>query len=287
MYTMDDVRSTYKKRDAWWTVFLVDPIASRIMLPIANHTNITPNQITVIAFILGILSAVCFFQGTPAFLIAGALLFHLSFTFDCIDGKLARLKGNGTMFGMWLDYMLDRARVALCSLALMTGLFLKTNEPLYIYLAFLIVFLDMTRYMNALHIFKIRSKMRKEVRKTLKQIYGETQQEQFEEQEETVGETNSRDVDLNQYFKSKFGFYLRVRDWLEKYRVRPHLFSGIEYQMFIFIIGPLVGLIEEMIIISSVLLLIFELAILYKLWLSTLDFKKEMEKLKDSLQNVT
>lgn len=287
MYTMDDVRSTYKKRDAWWTVFLVDPIASRIMLPIANHTNITPNQITVIAFILGILSAVCFFQGTPAFLIAGALLFHLSFTFDCIDGKLARLKGNGTMFGMWLDYMLDRARVALCSLALMTGLFLKTNEPLYIYLAFLIVFLDMTRYMNALHIFKIRSKMRKEVRKTLKQIYGETQQEQFEEQEETVGETNSRDVDLNQYFKSKFGFYLRVRDWLEKYRVRPHLFSGIEYQMFIFIIGPLVGLIEEMVIISSVLLLIFELAILYKLWLSTLDFKKEMEKLKDSLQNVT
>jgi phosphatidylglycerophosphate synthase len=287
MYTMDDVRSTYKKRDAWWTVFLVDPIASRIMLPIANHTNITPNQITVIAFLLGILSAVCFFQGTPAFLIAGALLFHLSFTFDCIDGKLARLKGNGTMFGMWLDYMLDRARVALCSLALMTGQFLKTNEPLFIYLAFLIVFLDMTRYMNALHIFKIRSKMKKEVRKTLRQIYGETQQEQSEEQEESVGERNSRVVDLNQYFKSKFGFYLRVRDWLEKYRVRPHLFSGIEYQMFIFIIGPLVGLIEEMVIISSVLLLIFELAILYKLWLSTLDFKKEMEKLKHSLQNVT
>ncbi|PRX40343.1 CDP-alcohol phosphatidyltransferase-like enzyme [Planifilum fimeticola] len=287
MYTMDDVRSTYKKRDAWWTVFLVDPIASRIMLPIANHTNITPNQITVIAFLLGILSAVCFFQGTPVFLIAGALLFHLSFTFDCIDGKLARLKGNGTMFGMWLDYMLDRARVALCSLALMTGQFLKTNEPLFIYLAFLIVFLDMTRYMNALHIFKIRSKMKKEVRKTLRQIYGETQQEQSEEQEESVGERNSRVVDLNQYFKSKFGFYLRVRDWLEKYRVRPHLFSGIEYQMFIFIIGPLVGLIEEMVIISSVLLLIFELAILYKLWLSTLDFKKEMEKLKHSLQNVT
>jgi phosphatidylglycerophosphate synthase len=282
MYTMDDVRSTYKKRDSWWTIFLVDPIASRMMLPIANHTNITPNQITVIAFILGLLSAVCFFQGTPAFLIAGALLFHLSFTFDCIDGKLARLKGNGTMFGMWLDYMLDRARVALCSLTLMTGQFLKTNEPLYIYLAFLIVFLDMTRYMNALHIFKIRSKMRKEVKKTLKQIYGATQQEQ----EQSAEEKPKRVVDLNQNFKSRFGLYLRVRSWLEKHRVRPHLFSGIEYQMFIFIIGPLVGLIVEMVIISSVLLLIFELAILYKLWLSTQDFKKEMEKLKHRLENI-
>jgi hypothetical protein len=228
------------------------------------------------------LSAVCFFQGTPAFLIAGALLFHLSFTFDCIDGKLARLKGNGTMFGMWLDYMLDRARVALCSLTLMTGQFLKTNEPLYIYLAFLIVFLDMTRYMNALHIFKIRSKMRKEVKKTLKQIYGATQQEQ----EQSAEEKPKRVVDLNQNFKSRFGLYLRVRSWLEKHRVRPHLFSGIEYQMFIFIIGPLVGLIVEMVIISSVLLLIFELAILYKLWLSTQDFKKEMEKLKHRLENI-
>jgi phosphatidylglycerophosphate synthase len=287
MYTLDDVRSTYKKRDAWWTVFLVDPIASRMMLIIANHTNLTPNHITVIAFILGILSAVCFFQGTPAFLIAGALLFHLSFTFDCIDGKLSRLKGNGTMFGMWLDYMLDRARVALCSLALMTGQFLKTSEPLYIYLAFLIVLLDMTRYMNALHIFKIRSKMNKEVRKTIRQIYGATQQEHSEEREEPVGERNSRVVDLNQHFKSRFGFYLRVRDWLEKYRIRPHLFSGIEYQMFIFIIGPLVGLIVEMVVVSSVLLLLFELAILYKLWLSTLDFKKVMEKLKHNLPNVS
>ena len=178
--------------------------------------------------------------------------------------------------------MLDRARVALCSLTLMTGQFLKTNEPLYIYLAFLIVFLDMTRYMNALHIFKIRSKMRKEVKKTLKQIYGATQQEQ----EQSAEEKPKRVVDLNQNFKSRFGLYLRVRSWLEKHRVRPHLFSGIEYQMFIFIIGPLVGLIVEMVIISSVLLLIFELAILYKLWLSTQDFKKEMEKLKHRLENI-
>jgi len=42
-----------------------------------------------------------------------------------------------------------------------------------------------------------------------------------------------------------------------------------------------------MVIISSVLLLIFELAILYKLWLSTQDFKKVMEKLKHNLPNVS
>ena len=287
MYTMDDVRSTYKKRDAWWTVFLVDPIASRMML-----INCQPHQYHAESYYgdcvhTGDFVGCLLFSGNPRLFDRRGPAVSPQLHFRLHRREAFRLKGNGTMFGMWLDYMLDRARVALCSLALMTGQFLKTGEPLYIYLAFLIVLLDMTRYMNALHIFKIRSKMSKEVRKTIRQIYGATQQEQSEEQEEPVGERNSRVVDLNQHFKSRFGFYLRVRDWLEKYRIRPHLFSGIEYQMFIFIIGPLVGLIVEMVIVSSVLLLLFELAILYKLWLSTLDFKKVMEKLKHNLPNVS
>jgi phosphatidylglycerophosphate synthase len=284
MFTLEDVRTTYKQRDSWWTVFLVDPIASRMMLPLVNHTNITPNQITVIAFVFGLLAAVCFFQGTPAFLIAGAVFFHLSFTFDCIDGKIARLKGNGTMFGMWLDYMLDRLRVALCSLTLMTGQFIMTKDPVYIYLAFIVVFLDMIRYMDALHVYKIRSKMRKEIKKTMRKIYEEESQQQPSQQQPAKQE--KKVIDLNRNFKSKFGLYLRVRNWLERYRVRPHLFSGIEYQMFIFIIGPIIGAIKEVVIISSVLLLVFELAILYKLWLSTRDFQNEIEKLKYRTQNI-
>ena len=53
-FTLDDVRTlTYKARDAWWTVFLVDPLAGRLVVGLANRTSITPNQITWSAFLLG------------------------------------------------------------------------------------------------------------------------------------------------------------------------------------------------------------------------------------------
>ena len=29
-FTLDDVKQTYKRKDAWWTVLLVDPVASRL-----------------------------------------------------------------------------------------------------------------------------------------------------------------------------------------------------------------------------------------------------------------
>ncbi|NED79942.1 CDP-alcohol phosphatidyltransferase family protein, partial [Streptomyces sp. SID11233] len=42
-----------KKRDAWWTVLLVDPLATPLVRLTARYTRITPNQITWAALILG------------------------------------------------------------------------------------------------------------------------------------------------------------------------------------------------------------------------------------------
>ncbi len=95
-FTLAEVRErTYKRRDAWWTVFLVDPLASRLVVWTANRTGITPNQITFGAGVLGAGAAVCFALASWPWLVAGAVLFHLSFVLDCMDGKIARLKGNG------------------------------------------------------------------------------------------------------------------------------------------------------------------------------------------------
>src|SRR5690606_27356459 len=96
-FTLQEIRErTYKVRDAWWTVWLVDPIASRLVWLVSPVRWLTPNVLTFIAFLLGVGSAACFAQGDRAWLVAGALLFHLSFVFDCMDGKIARLKGNGS-----------------------------------------------------------------------------------------------------------------------------------------------------------------------------------------------
>ncbi|MGW0537187.1 CDP-alcohol phosphatidyltransferase family protein, partial [Streptomyces sp. NPDC003032] len=53
-------RITQKKRDAWWTVLLVDPVATPLVRFTAMRTRITPNQITWGAFLLGLGSAACF-----------------------------------------------------------------------------------------------------------------------------------------------------------------------------------------------------------------------------------
>ncbi|MFC4077474.1 CDP-alcohol phosphatidyltransferase family protein [Salinithrix halophila] len=294
-YTLEEVKErTYKKRDAWWTVVLVDPVASRLVVPVANHTRITPNQISVLAFLVGIFSAYFFYLGDPTSLVTGAVLYHISFILDCMDGKVARLKGNGSVFGMWLDYMLDRVRVVITSFAMMAGQYVQTGEAIYFVLAFLIVFLDMLRYMDALQLYKLRREMRKKIRQAKRDARrtvdvegiegfeegdGKDLQNTYEGVEEGASPVK-RKVDLNNAFKKRFGWYLKLRDWLETRRIRPHLFSGIEYQMFIFILGPLSGMIKETVVASSVLLFIFELAIIYKMWLSTQDLNRELEELR-------
>lgn len=376
-FTLADVKEkSYKKRDAWWTVFLVDPLAARLVLPVANYTRITPNQLSLFAFIIGLFSAYYFYLGHYSALVAGAVLFHFSFVLDCMDGKVARLKGTGTLFGMWLDYTLDRVRVIICATALGVGQFHMTGDFSYVYYAIVIIALDAIRYIDALNMYKIRREMRKRINqkrkvvlKRLKRTHHEPiAQEQKKELERYFGplkpplvdvanqeyrnepvqsvplyrhsEDTDQDhplqpnaapqdntqagvrqtkdeashekvataeavtanasahatedtstqpqperkrkkgtVDLQQTFKSRFGWYMKVRHALEKVRVRPHLFSGVEFQMFIFIIAPICGIIKETVIASAILLLAFELSIIYKMFLSTRDLNRTLQKI--------
>src|SRR3954465_13443375 len=148
-----DVRSpTYKRRDAWWTVWLVDPLASRLVWLVSPFRWITPNLLPAAAFVIGLGSAAAFWQarhGGYGWLLLGALLFHLSFVLDCMDGKIARLNGTGSVFGAWLDYVFDRLRVLGCAVGLFGGQYQQTHNFAYVWLAGLVIFMDMFRYLNA------------------------------------------------------------------------------------------------------------------------------------------
>lgn len=298
---------TCKKRDAWWTVLLVDPVATRMLIVMARFGFITPNRVTWAALFVGLGSAGFFLKGDPVSLAIGAALYHLSFIFDCIDGKLARLKGNGTVFGGWLDYVFDRIRVLFCALALMGGQYLDNGDERYLLAALMVVFLDMLRYVDALQIYKMRMSMRTKIEKVTKEkrdaeraaaaeaagrvtAEPEEQQIQFmedllrenpEAEAETLKEqaTAAHVVDLHAQFRHRFPWYQRVRHAMLRSRIRPHLISGIEFQMFIFIVAPLIGQILMTTLVSAALLGAFELIIMYKFWLSTRDFTKVMAEL--------
>ena len=77
------------------------------LTPILLKTPITPNQITTISLLLGLICAVCFTQGNWIAGVIGGLLLVASYTFDNCDGEIARLKNMSSEFGAKLDDMSD------------------------------------------------------------------------------------------------------------------------------------------------------------------------------------
>ncbi|MEV6597505.1 CDP-alcohol phosphatidyltransferase family protein [Actinoplanes sp. NPDC051346] len=288
-FPLSEIRTrTYKDRDAWWTVWLVDPLASRLVWLVAPVRWITPNLLTMGAFLLGIVCAACFLVGDYPWLVAGAVVFHLSFVLDCMDGKIARLKGTGSVFGSWLDYVFDRLRVVVCAVALMAGQYAQTNNIYYLVMAGVVIFLDGFRYLNALQMGKVKSLMRRRLEAAQGEGAAEPMFVEEADVEHPVGAvttaTTATDgtgaerpvVDVYGDFRTKFSAFVRLRNMLVRQRIRAHLFSGIEFQMFVFIIGPLTGQIIPVTIASAVLLTAFELLLIYKLWTATRSYTRQM-----------
>jgi hypothetical protein len=87
-----------------------DPVNLWVHRPLAYafvalvyRTTITPNQITVLAIVVGFLAAACFFVGTPFAMVLGGGLLWTSAILDGADGILARAKRMFTDFGRALD----------------------------------------------------------------------------------------------------------------------------------------------------------------------------------------
>jgi len=105
-YTLGQVENQLVLK-SWWASFAVLPLANRMVIWVANHTELTPNQITLVSCLFRIASAVFFFVGEPLSLVSGATCFHLAYLIDCVDGPIARLKGKSSVFGRYFDHLSD------------------------------------------------------------------------------------------------------------------------------------------------------------------------------------
>ncbi|MEU0567737.1 CDP-alcohol phosphatidyltransferase family protein [Nonomuraea sp. NPDC005983] len=254
-YSLQDVYATRKRRDSWWTVYFVDPVACRAALLVANRTRITPNALTVFSLVLGMVSAVCFAMNR---LPAGAAMFYLSFMIDCVDGKIARLKGTGTPFGLWLDYVGDRVRVVCCAAGLAYGQFAITGDLAYILLGAAVAVLDLFRYVNAPQMKRVREVIREA---QLEARIGTG----LDAVPPPVAE---RTVPAAPKPRS---FFRRLNRLMARHRVRSHVISGIEFHAAVFVIAPLVGVAALIPVsaVASVLLLVNEIVLVHRLWVFT------------------
>jgi phosphatidylglycerophosphate synthase len=108
-----------KPVDGFFTTFFVSPLSVHVARA-AMRAGLRPNWVTCFAFALGVGAAAAFSTGQREWLIAGAVLTYFGFFFDCVDGQLARLSGQTSARGAYLDGILDRAKeyVILAGLAL-------------------------------------------------------------------------------------------------------------------------------------------------------------------------
>jgi uncharacterized protein DUF5941/CDP-alcohol phosphatidyltransferase-like enzyme len=109
-----------KSADGFFTTFFVSPY-SKYIARWAARRGITPNQVTTFSMGIGVLAATAFAVGHRWGLIAGALLLQAAFTFDCVDGQLARYTRCFSRFGAWLDSVFDRLKEYLVYAGLAIG----------------------------------------------------------------------------------------------------------------------------------------------------------------------
>lgn len=80
----------------------------RFLSKVLIHTPVTPNQISIVATLLGLAAAVLFAAGTRTSAIWGAILLQISAIVDCVDGDVARVVFKESPLGKWLDIVGDQ-----------------------------------------------------------------------------------------------------------------------------------------------------------------------------------
>jgi len=104
--------------------FVARHIYTRISVPTSKllaELPVTPNQITIGHFLLGISGCVLMAFGSVSLLALGAVLLQLSAAFDLCDGEIARSKLLESDFGQYLDSVCDHVTHVVTVLAFTIG----------------------------------------------------------------------------------------------------------------------------------------------------------------------
>ena len=94
------------KSDELINTYLLRPIAGIIVWAL-YYTPITPNQVTLVSIVSGIVAALFYLKGTASAFIAAGLLISLKDILDSADGQLARAKQQQSRTGRFLDSIGD------------------------------------------------------------------------------------------------------------------------------------------------------------------------------------
>ncbi len=114
------LRLANRSQDGFFSVFFLRKF-SKPLTWLSVKLGITPNQITLISFAIGLYSAYLFSKGDFWSIFLAAFLLQVSIIVDCVDGELARYTRKFSDLGAWLDAVTDRVKEYLVFFGLAYG----------------------------------------------------------------------------------------------------------------------------------------------------------------------
>jgi phosphatidylglycerophosphate synthase len=127
---------TKNKNDEWWSSFVTSPIAIAMNMIVVDWPFLTPNRITVLSFVAGLVAAVFILSGEQNYFFAAAFLINLSHVFDCMDGQMAKYRGTSSRFGNYFDKVTDQVKIFVWFSAASVACFNQTQSVTPVLLGF-------------------------------------------------------------------------------------------------------------------------------------------------------
>ncbi len=134
-----------QNHDSLITRLLSRSVSQKMTRSLLN-TSVTPNQITLFSFIMGLGSAICFAGGTYPLNVFGGFSLIFSTWLDGTDGEIARLKFMESEFGGKLDIICDNIVHFFVFGAIGWGVAETTGDETYLYLGGLAAFASLASF---------------------------------------------------------------------------------------------------------------------------------------------
>ncbi len=112
-------------------------VYSNLAIPITKlllPTGITPNQVTIIGLVGGISGCASMSLGNYWSTIVGIVLFQIAYTLDYVDGTLARIRGESSLTGYYMDKITGDLLSTILFPSLGIGCFLRTQQSAFLLL---------------------------------------------------------------------------------------------------------------------------------------------------------
>ena len=216
-YSFEKIKNNLRKSDTLIVKFFYVPIACRIAYILINYTNFRPYFISLLGLISGFCSAYFFLENKIFYAIP---FFLLSIISDFTDGLVARVKKNGNVIGILFDTYFDFIILILNTLAIILSNSDNTFLSLLMITYLIIHFIESWIDFGIFSVYKFLKKNKFQIN----------------------------------FFEQRL---IKIKNHLEKFKLRTIFFSYQERFFCLFVISPLINFNETFLMLTIFLTIFF------------------------------